>query len=58
MGKKKSDTDSKSSDHEDSDGEGGDSEPAEEYVVETILDKRIVAGGKTEYLLKWKGYGP
>jgi hypothetical protein len=28
----------------------------EVYVVETILDKRIV-NGRTEYLLKWKGYG-
>jgi chromobox protein 1 len=28
----------------------------EVYVVETILDKRIVEG-RTEYLLKWKGYG-
>jgi hypothetical protein len=28
----------------------------EVYVVEKILDKRIV-NGSTEYLLKWKGYG-
>lgn len=37
---------------------GSDSESAdgEEFVVEKILDKRIVAGNKTEYLLKWKGY--
>ncbi len=31
-------------------------ETAEEYVVETILNKRVV-GGKVEYFLKWKGYG-
>lgn len=28
----------------------------EEYVVEKIVDKRT-RGGRTEYLLKWKGYG-
>jgi len=28
----------------------------EDFVVETILDKRIKAG-VTEYFLKWKGYG-
>jgi len=27
------------------------------YVVERILDKRMVGEGKTEYLLKWQGYG-
>lgn len=31
---------------------------AEEYVVETILDKRITKNGKVEYYLAWKGYGP
>ena len=29
----------------------------EEYTVEKIVDKRIVKGGKIEYVLKWKGYG-
>jgi len=31
-------------------------EEEEEFVVEKILEQRIVQG-KTEYLLKWKGYG-
>ena len=33
---------------EDKDGEG--------FVVERVIDKRIGAGGRVEYLLKWKGY--
>jgi len=37
-------------------GSTAGSETGEEYVVEKILEKRIV-GGKVEYLLKWKGYG-
>jgi len=37
-------------------GSTAGSETGEEYVVEKILEKRIVSG-KTEYLLKWKGYG-
>eukprot|EP00043_Microstomoeca_roanoka_P019474 m.219569 g.219569 ORF g.219569 m.219569 type:complete len:1192 (-) comp17002_c0_seq5:791-4366(-) len=32
-------------------------EGAEEYEVERIL-KRRVRGGKTEYLVRWKGYSP
>jgi len=45
---------------EDSDVEksgGEEEEEEEEYIVEKILDKRIMPTGKTEYLLKWKGYG-
>jgi len=57
MGKKRSDSDRSpaNSDVEDDKSVGGDEEE-EEFVVEKILEKRIV-GSKTEYLLKWKGYG-
>jgi len=55
MGKKKG-SDMSNSD-EDVDKSDAEQEGDEEFVVEKILEKRIVAG-KTEYLLKWKGYGP
>jgi hypothetical protein len=40
-----------------SDDEGSPAVEAEEeeYTVEKVVDKRIVKGGKIEYLLKWKG---
>ena len=28
----------------------------EQYIVEKIMEKRVLKNGKTEYLLKWKGY--
>jgi len=55
MGKKKGASDTGSSEHEEpkSDQEADE----EEFVVEKILEKRVVSG-QVEYLLKWKGYGP
>ena len=29
----------------------------EEYVVEHIVDRPVVHGGRVEYLLKWRGFG-
>ena len=37
---------------EDEDEEGEN----EEYTIEKVIDKRKAIDGKTEYLLKWKGY--
>ena len=53
MGKKRDNDSDASNSPAGSGGSGG--EDAEEFIVEKILEKRIV-GGKTEYLLKWKGY--
>lgn len=36
---------------------GSGSEGEEEFIVEKIIDKKIGAGGKVQYYLKWKGYG-
>jgi chromobox protein 1 len=55
MGKKRDDGSSKSGSPARSDEGSGMEEEGEEFVVERILEKRMV-GDKTEYLLKWKGY--
>jgi len=54
MGKKKSDDEGSHHESEEEKQASGAEEEAE-IVVEKILEKRIVHG-KTEYLLKWKGF--
>jgi len=54
MGKRGSD-DEQSHDEEEKGASGAEEEEVDEFVVEKILEKRIVHG-KTEYLLKWKGF--
>jgi len=44
------------SDSDDAGSNAGSEAAEEEYVVEKILQKRMVRG-KVEYFLKWKGYG-
>jgi len=53
MGKTKSNESPENSGAEEKEESGPEEE---EFVVERIIEKRIVHG-KTEYLLKWKGYG-
>jgi len=57
MGKKRGSDFSNSDEDEAKSANTDKEEGEEEFVVEKILEKRIV-GGKTEYLVKWKGYGP
>ena len=35
---------------------GSDSE-SDDYTVQEVIDKRTTAGGETEYLVQWEGFG-